>query len=122
VRKLNRRAASLMKDHDADAAEVQPGADKPSGSQALRDWIVGEAWGHHASGTCRIGIDPWRERTSDLRDEGAVIDSHFRVHGVRGLRVVDASVFPKIPGYFLAVPIYMISEKAAETIFNELSF
>ena len=122
VRKLNRRAASLMKDRDADAAEVQPGADKPSGSQALRDWIVGEAWGHHASGTCRIGIDPWREKTSDLRDQGAVIDSHFRVHGVRGLRVVDASVFPKIPGYFLAVPIYMISEKAAETIFNELSF
>src|SRR5262249_5111817 len=46
----------------------------------------------------------------------AVLDSHFQVHGVRGLRVVDASVFPKIPGYFIVTPIFMISEKAADII------
>jgi choline dehydrogenase len=50
-----------------------------------------------------------------------VLDSKFRVHGVAGLRVVDASVFPHMPGYFIAVPIYMISEKAADTINDELS-
>jgi choline dehydrogenase len=44
----------------------------------------------------------------------AVLDSNFRVRGVNGLRVVDASVFPKIPGYYIALPVYMISEKAAD--------
>ena len=48
----------------------------------------------------------------------AVLDSNFKVRGVDGLRVVDASVFPKIPGYYIAVPIYMISEKAADVIIN----
>ena len=34
----------------------------------------------------------------------------------RGLRIVDASVFPRIPGFFIVTPIYMISEKAADVI------
>ena len=38
----------------------------------------------------------------------------FRVHGTRGLRVVDASVFPRIPGFFIASAVYMIGEKAAD--------
>ena len=46
----------------------------------------------------------------------AVLDSKFRVRGVSGLRVVDASVFPRIPGYFIVTAIYMVSEKAAEDI------
>jgi choline dehydrogenase len=49
-------------------------------------------------------------------DTGAVVDSRFRVHGVAGLRIVDASVFPKIPGFFIAAAVYMISEKASEVI------
>ncbi|MGH9799046.1 MAG: GMC oxidoreductase, partial [Blastocatellia bacterium] len=46
----------------------------------------------------------------------AVLDSDFRVRGVKNLRVVDAGVFPHIPGYFIVLPIYMISEKASEVI------
>jgi choline dehydrogenase len=46
----------------------------------------------------------------------AVLDSRFRVRKTQGLRVVDASVFPKIPGYFIVTPIYMISEKASDVI------
>lgn len=53
-------------------------------------------------------------------DPNAVLDSKFRVRGVTGLRVVDASVFPKIPGFYVALPIYMISEKAADVIINNL--
>lgn len=121
VRRLNRAAAKLMKDRDAASAEIQPGSDKTCGSAALVDWIVHETWGHHASGTCRIGSDSWRANVSDLKDRQAVLDSSFRVHGVRSLRVVDASVFPTIPGYFITVPIYLISEKAADTILDELS-
>jgi choline dehydrogenase-like flavoprotein len=38
------------------------------------------------------------------------------VHGVEALRIVDASVFPRIPGFFIASAVYMIGEKAAEVI------
>ncbi|HKJ94508.1 MAG TPA: GMC oxidoreductase, partial [Gammaproteobacteria bacterium] len=64
------------------------------------------AWGHHACGTCAIGAP----------EAGGVIGSDFRVHRVAGLRVVDASVFPRIPGYFIASAVYMIAEKAADMI------
>lgn len=75
--------------------------------EALKDWIRARAWGHHACGTCRVG-------RSD--DPLAVVDSRFRVRGVRGLRVVDASIFPEIPGFFIVTNTYMISEKAADAI------
>jgi choline dehydrogenase len=73
----------------------------------VRKWIKHVAWGHHACGTCRIGADD---------DPQAVLDSRFRVRGVRGLRVVDASVFPQIPGFFIVANIYMIAEKAADVL------
>ena len=52
----------------------------------------------------------------DLADPMAVLDSRFRVRGTRNLRVVDASVFPRIPGVFIATNVYMISEKASDVI------
>ena len=70
-------------------------------------FVQDRAWGHHASCTCKIGGDD---------DPMAVLDSSFRVRGVKNLRVVDASVFPRIPGFFVVMPIYMIAEKAAEVI------
>jgi choline dehydrogenase len=75
----------------------------------LKEFARNEAWGHHASCTCPIGADG---------DEMAVLDGEFRVRGVEGLRVVDASIFPKIPGFYIALPIYMISEKAADVIIS----
>jgi choline dehydrogenase-like flavoprotein len=48
-----------------------------------------------------------------------VLDSRFRVHGTTGLRVVDASVFPRIPGFFIACAVYMIGEKAADAILED---
>ena len=47
---------------------------------------------------------------------GGVLTSDFRVHGTTGLRVVDASVFPGIPGFFIVSAVYMVSEKAADVI------
>jgi choline dehydrogenase-like flavoprotein len=49
----------------------------------------------------------------------AVLDSNFNVRGIKGLRVVDASVFPRIPGFFIVSSIYMIAEKAADAILGE---
>lgn len=46
----------------------------------------------------------------------AVLDSNFKVRGTEGLRVVDASVFPKIPGFYIALPLYMVSAKASDVI------
>jgi choline dehydrogenase len=74
----------------------------------LRDFIKSEAWGHHACGTCKIG-----------KDKDAVLDGDFRVRGVESLRVVDASVFPEIPGFFIVLPIFMISEKASDVILED---
>jgi choline dehydrogenase-like flavoprotein len=113
------RAVELVRGintHPVFKAEIQPGQTLTSGSDALRQWIQDEAWGHHACGTCRMGSDRWQADASALRDQRAVIDSKFRVHGVRGLRIVDASVFPTIPGYFIVTPVFMVSEKAADTI------
>jgi choline dehydrogenase-like flavoprotein len=85
--------------------EDTPGADLQDDEQ-LRQFIRTHAWGHHACGTCAIGH----------RDAGGVLSSDFRVHGTSGIRVVDASVFPRIPGFFIACAVYMIGEKAAEAI------
>ncbi|MBR8839177.1 MAG: GMC family oxidoreductase N-terminal domain-containing protein [Stigonema ocellatum SAG 48.90 = DSM 106950] len=76
----------------------------------LRQFIKDEAWGHHACGTCKIGC-------SD--DKMAVLDGNFRVYGTKNLRVVDASVFPHIPGLFLVSAVYMISEKASDVIIQD---
>jgi choline dehydrogenase-like flavoprotein len=75
----------------------------------LRDFIRNQAWGHHASCTCPIGADD---------DPMAVLDSQFRVRGTTGLRVVDASMFPRIPGFFIVTAIYTAAEKAADVILN----
>jgi choline dehydrogenase len=72
----------------------------------LGHFIRDHAWGHHASCTCKIGE----------RSDGGVLSSDFRVHGVERLRVVDASVFPRIPGFFIVSATYMIAEKAADAI------
>lgn len=50
----------------------------------------------------------------------AVLDSKFRVRGISGLRIVDASVYPKVPGTFTAVSTYMVAEKATKDILNKL--
>jgi choline dehydrogenase len=86
--------------------ELCPGASGDTPAK-LREFIANEAWGHHASCTNRMGPDG---------DRMAVLDSRFRVRGTTGLRVVDASVFPRIPGYFIVTPVYMISEKASDAI------
>jgi choline dehydrogenase-like flavoprotein len=46
----------------------------------------------------------------------AVLDGDFRVRGVAALLVVDASVFPRIPGFFIVSAVYMMAEKAADVI------
>lgn len=100
VRSLMHHAAAT------DAQERLPG-DHRTTKEQLREFVRDEAWGHHASCTCKIGA---------ADDPTAVLDTRFRVRGVEGLRVVDASVFPRIPGFFIVSAIYMVAEKAADAI------
>eukprot|EP00746_Dinoflagellata_sp_MGD_P009612 gnl/MRDRNA2_/MRDRNA2_119595_c0_seq1.p1 gnl/MRDRNA2_/MRDRNA2_119595_c0~~gnl/MRDRNA2_/MRDRNA2_119595_c0_seq1.p1 ORF type:complete len:630 (+),score=107.76 gnl/MRDRNA2_/MRDRNA2_119595_c0_seq1:91-1980(+) len=60
-------------------------------------------------GTCKMG-------TPSVFDNSAVVDTSLRVIGTKNLRVVDASVFPKVPGGQTAAPTYMVAEKAADII------
>jgi choline dehydrogenase-like flavoprotein len=85
--------------------EETPGADLQDDGP-LQQFVREHAWGHHACGTCAIGP----------REASGVLSSDFRVHGTSGIRVVDASVFPRIPGFFIACAVYMIGEKAADSI------
>ncbi len=86
------------------AEEIEPGPQVTG--DVLATWIRDNAWGHHASCTCPIGP----------RGAGGVVDARLRVHGVQSLRIVDASIFPRIPGYFIASAIYIAAEKAADLI------
>jgi choline dehydrogenase len=90
--------------------ETWPGPEVQT-AEEVGTWVKDEAWGHHASCTAKIGADD---------DKLAVLDSRFNVRGVSGLRVVDASVFPEIPGFFIVMPIYMVSEKATDVILADL--
>jgi choline dehydrogenase len=105
IRSMNER---LKKRHGLIKREEIPGDDVRG--ERLAEFIKNETWGHHASCTCKIGGDD---------DEMAVLDSRFRVRGAEGLRVVDASVFPRIPGYFIVAAIYMASEKAFDVIVED---
>jgi choline dehydrogenase len=87
--------------------ELHPGPDAKD-DQALRAHVrkFVETL-YHPVGTCKMG-----------HDAAAVVDSELRVHGVEGLRVVDASIMPAVVGGNTNAPTIMIAEKAAEMIRN----
>lgn len=103
--RLARKMTAALKRDGIILSEEFPG-DAIESDAALAQYARDTAWGHHASGTCAIG--PVRG--------GGVLDSAFNVYGTSALRVVDASVFPRIPGFFIASAVYMAAEKAADVI------
>jgi choline dehydrogenase len=98
VRAINSRIPDVFEEEEAPDQE---------GRKDLAQFVKDNAWGHHASCTCKIGRKD---------DPMAVLDGNFRVYGTEALRVVDASVFPRIPGFFIVTSVYMIAEKAADVI------
>jgi len=102
VRKLTARlkARGLIEEEELPGEKIQS-------DDELRDYVKYQSWGHHASCTCPIGREG---------DPMAVLDGNFKVRGVHNLRVVDASIFPRIPGFFIVSSIYIAAEKAADVI------
>jgi choline dehydrogenase len=104
IKFVRQLTASLLEDGTITEEEL-PGKHIQTDEQ-LADFVKSNAWGHHASCSCPIGD----------RDKGGVVNGNFEVHGTKSLRIVDASVFPKIPGFFIVTSVYMIGEKAADVI------
>ncbi len=88
------------------AGELSPGPGVES-DQEILDWVAADAeTALHPSCTAKMGVD-----------ELAVVDpATMKVHGVEGLRVVDASVFPYVTNGNIYAPVMMVAEKAADLI------
>ena len=94
------RALGQYVDH-----EMNPGAECVSDADLLAFARETGATTYHPMGTCKMGHDPM-----------AVVDDRLAVHGLQGLRVADASVFPTMPSGNINAPVIMVAEKAADMI------
>ena len=92
-----------------DGGELSPGPDVKTDKEIL-EWVARDAeTTYHPCGTCKIGTD----------DQAVIDPQTMRVHGLDGIRVVDASVMPIIPNANLYAPVMMIAEKAADLILGK---
>jgi choline dehydrogenase len=86
--------------------ELSPGPEVDTDEQIL-DWVARDAeTALHPSCTCKMGTD----------DQAVVDPDTMRVHGLEGLRVVDASVFPYVTNANIYAPVMMVAEKSADLI------
>ncbi len=103
--KLARRVFATPAFAPYKATEFLPGIGVES-DEGWKDYIrATAATVHHLAGSCRMGTGP-----------DAVVTPELKVHGIEGLRVADASIFPKLMGGNTNAPVVMVAEKAADMI------
>ncbi|MEO1931828.1 MAG: choline dehydrogenase [Pseudohongiella sp.] len=87
--------------------EIQPGDDVSSDAE-IDAWVKENVESaYHPAGTCKMGV---------AEDQFAVVDKNCCVHGLKNLRVVDASIFPTLPNGNINAPVIMAAEKMADVI------
>ena len=103
--RLARRLAHAKAFNQFRGEELHPGTAMQSDGE-IAEFLRNELETlYHPVGTCKMGVDAL-----------AVVDARLRVHGIEGLRVVDASIMPRVPAGNTNAPVMMIAEKAAEMI------
>ncbi|KAF9583224.1 hypothetical protein BGW38_009998, partial [Lunasporangiospora selenospora] len=110
VRFIRRIGARMAQDPEVGGEEIFPGVDKvPSDDESkLQDYVKRESSVYyHPTTTCKMG---------PASDPMAVVDTRLNVYGIERLRVVDASIIPKLPAAHTCAPTIMIAEKAADMI------
>jgi len=104
--RLTRRILSQPAWDPYDGGEISPGPRVETDEEIL-DWVRGDAeTALHPSCTCRMGTG----------DDSVVDPTTMQVHGVRGLRVVDASVMPYVTNGNIYAPVMMLAEKASDLV------
>jgi len=106
--KLARRLAATRALGSYIVEELAPGPSVQTDGDLLENARNTATTIYHPVGTCKMGTDP-----------GAVVDARLRVRGVRGLRVVDASIMPTLVSGNTNAPAIMIGEKAASMILED---
>jgi choline dehydrogenase/4-pyridoxate dehydrogenase len=104
--RLTREIASAAPLDRFRGREVSPGPQVRSDAEIDAHARAVGITAHHPCGTCRMGA----------AGDGAIVDGELRVHGIAGLRVVDASVMPDLVGGNINAAVIMIAEKAADMI------
>ncbi len=106
--RIARRAFAAPSFEKYAGIEVAPGPDIQSDDD-IKAFIRSNGYTvHHPCGTCKMGIDKL-----------AVVDPDLRVHGIEGLRVADASVFPLLVGGNTNAPSVMIGERGADKLLGK---
>lgn len=90
--------------------ETLPGIQVQTDDELLADFRERAGTIYHAVGTCRMGQD----------SADSVVDERLRVHGVSGLRVIDASVFPSITSGNTNAPSIMVGEKGSDLVLADI--
>jgi choline dehydrogenase len=105
--KLQRRiyAAAPFREHAT--KELVPGPSVQTDEEILEFWRNDSMTAYHPVGTAAMG---------SADDPNAVVDSELRVHGIQGLRVVDASIFPLVPSGNTHAPVVAVADRAADLI------
>ena len=104
--RLTRQLATTAPLSGVITGEILPGAHLQSDEDLLEDFRDRADTVYHPVGTCRMGADP----------TCSVVDARLRVHGVQGLRVIDASIFPTITSGNTNAPTVMVAEKGAAMV------
>jgi choline dehydrogenase len=110
--RLLRALATTLPLADVITEELHPGAHVEGDDALLEDFAARADTVYHPSSTCSMGSDALT----------SVVDARLRVHGLQGLRVVDASIFPTITSGNTNAPTVMVAEKGAAMILDDARF